>query len=902
MSLYPIYIDSSVSGATLSIGTTNTSSVIIGPVSQNGTANISTVINGVRIDSHESNNNLFVSFGNTSYKVTSSEGNLCNVAVSNWAFKTNSMTGTHCTAVGHNSLTKNSTGNKNTAIGADTLANVTTGGFNTALGGRALNLTTNSSNVAIGYDALASSVTSAYPNVAVGTNALENYNQTAGGGNTALGYNALAGLTSGLGNVAIGYIAENNPNIGIKTSGNDNVVIGTDAGSVNNNRCIVLGHGAAATGNDQIILGKSGGAHTTYIQGSGGLNVNVSATIANTTINTVTDGKAGQIILNKTEYSNNTIAYDATNGVIDYVTTTDDQFGPTGNNSFAKAIMIKGSNLNFSRQVNAGQWNKTGNGGNVLIRAGGSFSMGNNGTAVQTLNGGNIYIDSGTAACGGPLGSEVIANPGSIYLRCGRKSSGTTYYSSAYDDKMTITPTDITTTVPMKIYEAVGTGTITGTVDSMSATAGSLIIQHNNSGGGSSIVFPSRTNSTDFGYIRYRDDQYNTVGAEVGRLEIGVENDSPTDHLILQKNGGYVGIGTTSPAYTLDVTGTARVTGATTLAALTASGATTLAALTASGATSLQNTTISGTLGVGTTSPAYTLDVTGTARVTGATTLAALTASGATSLAALTASGATSLAALTASGATSLAALTASGATSLQNTTISGTARVTGATTLAALTASGATSLQNTTISGTLGVGTTSPVRTFSVTGKVSIGDNSHDSGEYGTVNICSDSRSYPQLSLIRGGNTAWQLGTIGTNNNFNIFSTSNGVVLAQGSSTWSAYSDRNLKTNFEDIEEPIKKINKIKGLYYKFKTDTPEEMRRVGVIAQDVQYVLPEAITELYKNNEPFLGVKYTELIPLLIEGIKSQQIMIDLQQKENDELKSRLSAIEARLAAAGI
>lgn len=283
----------------------NASSVVIGPVNQIGTTNVSTVINGVRIDSHTSNNNLLVSFGNSSYRVTSSNGvvNACNTAVSNWAFKINPMTGDHCTAVGHNTLTNNSTGKYNTGIGADALASITTGNFNTALGGIALNqATTNSSNVAIGYNAMASSVTAGYPCVAVGHGTLKNY--TGAGGNTAIGYNALASSTTGIGNVAIGYIADNAPNVAtVNTTGNDNVVIGTDAASGNNNRCIVLGHGAAATADDQIILGKATGAHTTYIKGSGGLNVTGPATLGKTTIyeatGTVGDAYSGSLTIDR---------------------------------------------------------------------------------------------------------------------------------------------------------------------------------------------------------------------------------------------------------------------------------------------------------------------------------------------------------------------------------------------------------------------------------------------------------------------------------------------------------------------------------------------------------------------------------------------------------------------------
>ena len=587
----------------------NSSSIVIGPVSQTGQTNISTVINGVRIDSNLTNNNLFISSGNTSYMVTSSNPNLgingCNTALSNTAFSTNPMTGDHCTAVGHNCLTKNSTGIWNTGIGADTLSNVLTGNHNTALGGFALTNTTDSNQVAIGFQALKNSVAAQLPNVAVGCYALQSQNNSGAGANVAIGHSALGSAISGTGNVAIGYLAGNAPATGtVTTSGSNSVSIGNQATSKNFDHCVCIGAITYPTANNQIILGYAGGPHTTYIQGSGGLLVNGNVgigtttpaykldvnngdarvtgttTLAKTTINTITNDRAGQIILNNTIYTNNTTPYNIANGVIDTITSAGDNYNPDGNDSTAKAIMIKGPDLNYS-SANRGIWNRTGLGGNVLIRAGGSLSGENNGAAEQTLKGGHVYIDSGTAACGVIQGtdksaSSVTAIPGNIYLRCGalpiNYANGRDYFSSTYDTKMTVTPTEITTNVRMRITEDVGTGTITRTTnsqglpvvtDTMTPIAGSLVIEHGNAGGGSSIVFPSANNRTsDFGYFRYRDDvENNGYGYERSRLEIGLENDytdaTYKDSLILQKNGGYVGIGTVNPVYNLDVAGTA---------------------------------------------------------------------------------------------------------------------------------------------------------------------------------------------------------------------------------------------------------------------------------------------------------------------------------------------------------
>jgi len=63
------------------------------------------------------------------------------------------------------------------------------------------------------------------------------------------------------------------------------------------------------------------------------------------------------------------------------------------------------------------------------------------------------------------------------------------------------------------------------------------------------------------------------------------------------------------------------------------------------------------------------------------------------------------------------------------------------------------------------------------------------------------------------------------------------------------------------------------------------EDVRRPYLIAQDVQAVLPEAVSESEDKEGPVLGLSYTEVIPLLVAAIK--------------ELKADLDATKAELAA---
>ncbi|MDD4406218.1 MAG: hypothetical protein PHO36_15830 [Parabacteroides sp.] len=171
-------------------------------------------------------------------------------------------------------------------------------------------------------------------------------------------------------------------------------------------------------------------------------------------------------------------------------------------------------------------------------------------------------------------------------------------------------------TVPVaKLNISEATGTVYG------SNQGSIIIDHENSGGASSIVFRSKVNrGSDYGYIQYQDDS--TIGGtgETARLIIGTANDT-VDHIILQPSGS-VGIGNTSPSYKLDVSGTGRFTSTVSVGTPTASNhATTKSYVddaitgaaskwTTSG-TNTYLTTTTNNVGIGTNSPKVSLQVNG---------------------------------------------------------------------------------------------------------------------------------------------------------------------------------------------------------------------------------------------------------------------------------------------------
>jgi hypothetical protein len=105
-----------------------------------------------------------------------------------------------------------------------------------------------------------------------------------------------------------------------------------------------------------------------------------------------------------------------------------------------------------------------------------------------------------------------------------------------------------------------------------------------------------------------------------------------------------------------------------------------------------------------------------------------------------------------------------------------------------------------------------------------------------------------------------------------------NGNVLATGNVTIT--SDARIKTNIVEIDSPLEKIMKMRGVYYNRTDDTNvSPVRHVGVIAQEVETVLPEVV--LTDTSEAkHKSVAYGNIVALLIEGMKAQQSTIEGMQ----------------------
>ena len=109
------------------------------------------------------------------------------------------------------------------------------------------------------------------------------------------------------------------------------------------------------------------------------------------------------------------------------------------------------------------------------------------------------------------------------------------------------------------------------------------------------------------------------------------------------------------------------------------------------------------------------------------------------------------------------------------------------------------------------------------------------------------------------------------------------GEIVATGDITAYYSSDERLKENIEVIPDALNKVKQIKGVSFDWKENisdvTSKTGHDIGVIAQDIEAILPELVTT---RDSGYKAVSYEKIVALLIEAIKDQQLQID-------ELKSK-------------
>jgi hypothetical protein len=102
--------------------------------------------------------------------------------------------------------------------------------------------------------------------------------------------------------------------------------------------------------------------------------------------------------------------------------------------------------------------------------------------------------------------------------------------------------------------------------------------------------------------------------------------------------------------------------------------------------------------------------------------------------------------------------------------------------------------------------------------------------------------------------------------------------------------SDARFKQNITPIDSALKKLLRINGVEYEmnikaFPNNHFTTGKQIGLIAQNVETVVPEAVNE----KDGYKGVDYAKLVPLLIESIKELNKKIEDQQQQIQLLKNK-------------
>ena len=239
------------------------------------------------------------------------------------------------------------------------------------------------------------------------------------------------------------------------------------------------------------------------------------------------------------------------------------------------------------------------------------------------------------------------------------------------------------------------------------------------------------------------------------------------------------------------------------------------------------------------------------------------------------------------------------------------------------------------------------PVMTWLQNGKIGIGTDDPDadlhiynaSGNTSLkIETASGTTDNAFMDLISGGKQ-WRIFSYETNHNFGISDSSNGqtkfringdtnimsLMEAGGgvgigttnpgsyelyvngdtycsSGNWTG-SDLRWKKNVDPLTNSLHNILKLQGVNYEWKTEEYKDQgfsegKQLGLIAQDVEKIIPELV---YTNDDGYKSVSYEKLTAVLVEGMKEQQEQIETQKNQieklltqNSELYSRIETLE--------
>ena len=142
----------------------------------------------------------------------------------------------------------------------------------------------------------------------------------------------------------------------------------------------------------------------------------------------------------------------------------------------------------------------------------------------------------------------------------------------------------------------------------------------------------------------------------------------------------------------------------------------------------------------------------------------------------------------------------------------------------------------------------------------------------------------------------------VGTNNPTHLLHLGADDAVKPGGGNWSSPSDRRLKKDISDFTDGLNVLSKIKPVSFRYNgtAGLPNDGKKyIGIIAQDMQEVAPYTIETFLDNetNTEYLNYNANAVTYILINAVKEQQATIEKLQKQLEEQNKRLTLLESKL-----
>jgi hypothetical protein len=143
--------------------------------------------------------------------------------------------------------------------------------------------------------------------------------------------------------------------------------------------------------------------------------------------------------------------------------------------------------------------------------------------------------------------------------------------------------------------------------------------------------------------------------------------------------------------------------------------------------------------------------------------------------------------------------------------------------------------------------------------------------GPSSTINAADSTSSTVHYPVFVAGSGSDQTARVRTTATAFSFQPSTGNLAVGGNVT--AYSDERLKTNIRTIDSALEKVDLMRGVYFE-----RDGKQNVGVIAQEVEKILPEVVHDIGE----YKSVAYGNITAVLIEAVKELSARLDEVEKK--------------------